>query len=160
MLFCMRVTATGSWTRLSGIERRMIWSDLGPEKPGSTLSIALKVRIMSTALMSSTSAMATCAMTSTLRPRCRSRLALDVRVAPSNDMPWGEKTYRTTGMKPKNNPQSTESSIVKMIERASREISLSRGRLDGPICFNKSVRAHAMMRPAMPPEKPKGNAFE
>ena len=63
---------------------RITCSDAGSEKPGSTLRIALKVRIISTALMSSTSAMATCATTSRLRPRCRSRLTLAVRIAPSS----------------------------------------------------------------------------
>jgi hypothetical protein len=57
----------------------MTWSDEGSEKPGSTLRMARKVRIISTAPISSTSAMDTWATTSRLRPRCRSRLTLAVR---------------------------------------------------------------------------------
>ena len=84
MLFCMRVTV----------------ADRGPASPESKCASPAamrdrrsrdrrcaspaKVRIISTALISSTSAMATCATTSRLRPRCRSRLALAVRVAPSS----------------------------------------------------------------------------
>ena len=58
---------------------RIVCTCAASVNPGSTLRSATNVRIISTALTSSTSAIATCATTSRLRARCRSRLALAVR---------------------------------------------------------------------------------
>ena len=77
--------------------------------------------------------MDTCAMTSTLRERCRPRPALAVRWCFPSSRRLVVRAYLNADMDPNSNPDRTERARVKPSERASREISLRRGRLAGPI---------------------------
>ena len=123
-------------------------------KPGSTLRNAAKVRIISTALTRSTSAMATCAITSTLRERCRSRPALAVRAAPGINAAARIRTYFKAGMDPNNRPENTDSASVNASELASSEISLKRGRSAGPIATRSRSPAYATPTASTPPISP------
>jgi hypothetical protein len=86
---------------------------------------------MSSALTSSTMAMATWATTMTLREFRCSRLPLAVRLPRESALPARE--YLTAGIAPNSRPESSESRSVNPSERPSSAISFRRGRLAGPI---------------------------
>ena len=77
--------------------------------PGTTPRSARNVRIISPELTSSTSASATCATTSPLRVRCRSRLSLAPR-APASIPDSCRPAYLNAGISPKRIPDRIETS--------------------------------------------------
>ena len=97
--------------------------------------------------------MATWATTSMLRDRCRSRLALTVRVGPRLTVAR-LREYFQAGIAPKNRPDKSESKKVNRSEPASREISLRRGRFAGPMETRKRTAATATPIPKVPPSRP------
>ena len=76
---CVRATCAGSAMTASGIEMRSVSTSSGCAKPGETSRIARNVRTIRPDATSSTTASATCATTSVLRARCRSRPSLEPR---------------------------------------------------------------------------------
>src|SRR5579872_605459 len=118
------------------MEVRIVCTCAGSLKPGFTFRSAMKVRIISAELTSSTRAMATCAMTSTLRERFWVRLLLDVRFEPERESDAFVDAYLIAGIAPKNKAESTDRKTVNMSERSSNDTSLRRGSWAGPNAFN------------------------
>src|SRR5690242_892133 len=107
-----------------GIEVRIVCTCAGSLKPGFTFRSAMKVRIISAELTSSTRAIATCAMTSTLRERFWVRLLLAVRFEPERASDAFVQAYLIAGIAPKNKAESAERTSVNRIERPSNDTSL------------------------------------
>ena len=98
--------------------------------------------------------MDTCAMTSTLRECCLPRPALAVRFVLPMVAEACVRAYLNADMDPNSNPERTERARVKPSERASREISLRRGRSAGPIATRRRKPAKATPMAITPPKSP------
>ncbi|HEV8394617.1 MAG TPA: hypothetical protein VGQ37_10100 [Vicinamibacterales bacterium] len=104
--------------------------------PGATLRIAMNVRIMSPALTSSTSASATCATTSPLRVRTRSRLSPAPR-APLSIPESRPAAYLNAGISPNRIPDRIDTRSANASARPSTVISCSRGSRPGSNAFSR-----------------------
>ncbi len=96
----------------------MIWRCSGCVNPGSTVRMDWNVRIINPALTRSTSAIATCATTSTLRTRWRSRLTLALRPKLPSVAVIRGPVYFSAGMSPNNTLDTSERTAVNANVRA------------------------------------------
>ena len=96
----------------------MIWRCSGCVNPGSTVRMDWNVRIINPALTRSTSAIATCTTTSTLRTRWRSRLTLAVRPMLPSAAEIRGPVYFSAGISPNNTLDNSERTAVNPNVRA------------------------------------------
>lgn len=130
--FCIRMTRSGSATCAGGIDTRTSCRRSGLANPGSTFSRAWKLRSMSPEPTKITKANATWITTSAFCESRRSRLWLPPRPPPRRTVASRDPAYLTTGITPKSNPDSAETTSANESTTGSIEISASRGRLVGP----------------------------
>jgi hypothetical protein len=151
----------GSATSKSGIHMRIVCTCCRVRKPRLHIAQRANVRIISTALTSSTSAMATCATTSTFRerlplPACARRpFPLPIVSA----VPALPSAYFSTGIDPKNNPEKNRKQQRETSELPSSVISLSRGKSAGPIAVSSRNPPYATPTASTPPSKSQQHAL-
>ena len=122
----------------------------GRKSRARRLSSATNVRIIRPDATSRTSASATCTTTSALRVRCRSRLVLAPRAAPTIGAPCCAACFNA-GIAPNSRLENSETTMANATTRGSSEMSSTRGNVVGAVAddhFEAGIRERHAQRAA------------
>ena len=139
---------------------RSVSTSSGRTNPGETSRMARNVRIIRPDATSSTTASATCATTSVLRARCRSRPSLEPRPFSFRALASCGRAYFRTGMTPNSSPATSEMrQREEQHDRIERDLAADEAGAPAAGRPAAGCRRTRDPRPTTPPIRPSKHRF-